>query len=200
MSDPTFYHGTSLARAKNILSDGFIISSQKPRMWLGTGTYFFQEAPQLCERWAKFTAEHRDNSSSDEAKIPAVIKAKIDTSNMIDLTDSGYWPRLRDIYSLHKNKIDSLEQNTVETLVRGLNSIEKSRDQDHLADHFLVDTFFDYSVALASSVGVVPPTTMRAVFIEGAPVHPSSWLFDEASVMLSVKDLSAIISLEILVN
>jgi hypothetical protein len=41
------YHGTSQAQAASILTNGFQ-ASDNDYDWLGTGVYFFQDAPIRC--------------------------------------------------------------------------------------------------------------------------------------------------------
>lgn len=45
------YHGTSKEIAANILKSDF--NSNSKVGWLGTGTYFFEEDPQMAHMWAK---------------------------------------------------------------------------------------------------------------------------------------------------
>jgi hypothetical protein len=45
------YHGTSRTKAANILKQGFL-ASDNDYDWLGTGIYFFQDAPIRATQWA----------------------------------------------------------------------------------------------------------------------------------------------------
>ena len=45
------YHGTSKTKAMNIQSNGFV-ASDNDYDWLGTGIYFFQDAPIRAKQWA----------------------------------------------------------------------------------------------------------------------------------------------------
>jgi hypothetical protein len=46
------YHGTSRTKAMSILNNGFRVSDNDYD-WLGTGIYFFQDAPARAGAWAK---------------------------------------------------------------------------------------------------------------------------------------------------
>jgi hypothetical protein len=48
------YHGTSRAKARNILENGFF-ASDNDYDWLGTGIYFFQDAAIRAKQWATVT-------------------------------------------------------------------------------------------------------------------------------------------------
>jgi hypothetical protein len=45
------YHGTSQTKALSILDRGFR-ASDNDYDWLGTGIYFFQDAPLRAKQWA----------------------------------------------------------------------------------------------------------------------------------------------------
>jgi hypothetical protein len=71
------YHGTSEERVEKILSDGFE-HSRNPYDWLGTGTYFFADAPSHA--LAHATKYRRGES-------PCVIVAQIDLDGCLDFFD-----------------------------------------------------------------------------------------------------------------
>ncbi|OKH21752.1 hypothetical protein NIES593_15125 [Hydrococcus rivularis NIES-593] len=77
-------HGMSRAAALTILSDGFR-HSDNDYDWLGTGVYFFQDAPLRAMQWA--TEQHPNN--------PAVICSLIRLENCIDLLDINWFPIIK---------------------------------------------------------------------------------------------------------
>ncbi len=83
------YHGTSQIKAASILKNGFR-ASDNDYDWLGTGIYFFQDAPLRAKQWA--TQQHPEN--------PAVICAIVKLDNCIDLFDIGWQPLLKNVYNL----------------------------------------------------------------------------------------------------
>jgi hypothetical protein len=80
------YHGTSKERATAILTEGFR-ASDNDYDWLGTGIYFFQDAPLRARQWA--TQQH--------PQAPAVICSRIHLDNCIDLFDIGWQPLLKNV-------------------------------------------------------------------------------------------------------
>ncbi len=77
------YHGTSQSKAASILQNGFL-ASDNDYDWLGTGIYFFQDAPLRAKQWA--TEQHPQE--------PAVICARIQLDSCIDLFDVKCFPIL----------------------------------------------------------------------------------------------------------
>jgi hypothetical protein len=91
--------GTSQAQAASILTNGFQ-SSDNDYDWLGTGVYFFQDAPLRAEQWAR--ERHPEN--------PAVICAIIRLENCIDLLDIKWVPHLKNVYNLFVDRYESSNQ------------------------------------------------------------------------------------------
>ncbi len=56
------YHGTSQTKAASILINGFR-ASDNDYDWLGTGIYFFQDAPLRAKQWANTTASRKPRSN-----------------------------------------------------------------------------------------------------------------------------------------
>lgn len=83
------YHGTSREKALEIIDRGFNLSTNDYD-WLGTGVYFFQDAPVRALAWAK---ERYPDS-------PAVIKSELVLENCIDLLDIAWNPVIRETYEM----------------------------------------------------------------------------------------------------
>ncbi|MGB5637309.1 MAG: hypothetical protein WBM44_25005 [Waterburya sp.] len=56
------YHGTSLSAAQKIIEQGFNFSINDYD-WLGTGVYFFQDAPLRASSWASFRYPDAESSN-----------------------------------------------------------------------------------------------------------------------------------------
>ena len=83
------YHGTSKRYAQEIVDRGFDLSTNDYD-WLGTGVYFFQDAPVRALAWA---SERYPDS-------PAVIKSELVLENCIDLLDIAWNPIIRETYEM----------------------------------------------------------------------------------------------------
>jgi hypothetical protein len=158
------YHGTSRTQAMGILERGFRISDNDYD-WLGTGIYFFQDAPLRAKQWA--TERYPDN--------PAVIGALIRLENCIDLLDIAWFPFLKDVYN------SFVEQYRVSN-----QTLPKQNPQRSKA-HRLDCAFFNYNSQLLSSQGQTIES-IRAVFVEGEQIFPTSAIFDLAHLQIAVKN------------
>lgn len=168
------YHGTSQTQALSILENGFR-TSDNDYDWLGTGIYFFQDAPTRAKQWA--IEQYPTN--------PAVIRAKIELDNCIDLLDINWVPPLKIIYSLF------VEQRNRANLPLPKQNPSKSKA------HRLDCAFFNFASQVLSSRGKTL-ASVRAVFVEGESIFPDSAIFDLAHVQLAVKDRSLIKQYELI--
>jgi hypothetical protein len=162
------YHGTSQTQALSILENGFR-ASDNDYDWLGTGIYFFQDAPTRAKQWA--IEQHPDN--------PAVIRAKIELENCIDLLDINWVPPLKIIYN-----------SFVEQRIRANLPLPKQNPSKSKA-HRLDCAFFNFASQVLSSRGKTL-AIIRAVFVEGESIFPDSAIFDLAHVQVVIKDRSLI--------
>ncbi len=158
------YHGTSQIKAVNILKHGFL-ASDNDYDWLGTGIYFFQDAPIRAKQWA--TQQHPNN--------PAVICATIQLENCIDLFDVGWHPSLKNIYNLF------IERN------RLLNRTLPQQSQRSSKAHRLDCAFLNFVHEFAVKQGQ-PIDSIRATFIEGERLFPNSAIFDLAHVQIAIRN------------
>ena len=174
------YHGTTMNCVERIQEVGFK-KSTRASLWMGSGVYFFQDAPARAYDWAEFISERRGGIKS------AVIRAEIDLTDCIDLVDAKWWSFLR--YSC--KKVES-KWRSVEAQI---SPIEAFRDPTlegigkNYVDCAVMNEFFRM---LRGKAGVPCPRSVRCPFMEGRPIHPTSWLYDRASVIINVVDPSAI--------
>lgn len=167
------YHGTSKTRAMNILENGFR-ASDNDYDWLGTGIYFFQDAPLRAKQWA--TQQHPKN--------PAVIRSSIRLENCIDLLDIGWHPSLKQVY------------NSFVTQYKSTKRPLPTQNPDRSKAHKLDCAFFNFASELISLTGDV--YSVRAAFMEGDRLFPNSAIFDLAHIQIVVKN-SAVINASVLI-
>ena len=162
------YHGTSAEVASLIIQQGFNVSANDYD-WLGTGVYFFQDAPARAWEWAK--QQHPAN--------PGVIRSTIRLENCIDLLDIQWFPTIRNVYSLF---IEDYRQ---------ANRPFPRQNPERAKAHRLDCAYFNYIVEVLAQAGQ-RIDAIRAVFLEGERVFPSSAIFDRAHVQIAVKNTSVI--------
>jgi hypothetical protein len=168
------YHGTSQTKAANILKHGFL-ASDNDYDWLGTGIYFFQDAPIRAKQWA--TQQHPNE--------PAVLRASIHLNNCIDLFDTGWQPLLKSLY----NSFVEQWRMTNQPLPR--------QDPDRSKAHRLDCSFLNYSIELLSSRDFAIDS-VRAVFTEGERLFPDSAIFDLAHVQIAIRNPALITTIELI--
>jgi hypothetical protein len=158
------YHGTSQTKAASILKNGFL-ASDNDYDWLGTGIYFFQDAPMRANQWA----------IEQHPQEPAVICARIQLDNCIDLLDIQWFPILKNIYNLFDEQYRSAN--------RPLPKQNPSRSKAHHLDC----AFFNFASQLLSDREQTVEG-IRAVFVEGESLFPNSAIFDLAHAQIVIKN------------
>jgi hypothetical protein len=162
------YHGTSQERAAAILSTGFR-ASDNDYDWLGTGIYFFQDAPLRAKQWA--IGQHLSN--------PAVICSRVCLDNCIDLFDIGWQPLLKNVYNAF------VEQ------YRDTDRLLPQQNPERSKAHRLDCAFFNFAIELISQEQ--PIDSIRAAFMEGERLFPSSAIFELAHIQIAIRNPNLII-------
>ncbi len=163
------YHGTSLAAAQTIIERGFSLSVNDYD-WLGTGVYFFQDAPLRAYKWA----------SERYPEAPAVIRTKLVLENCLDLVDVTWFPIIREAYDLF---VSAYNQTNL--------PLPRQNPQRSKA-HRLDCAFFNYIVSEILEPQGEVVSSIRGVFNEGDRIYPNSAIFDRAHIQIVIRNLSAI--------
>jgi hypothetical protein len=165
------FHGTTLVAAESIVRNGFK-HSEKDYDWLGDGVYFWQDGPYRAREWAlKWAVRHYGGEA-------AVVGAKVnlERSTLMDLIDIQWWDRLRTFYEKY------LEYCT--RTGKGIPKQEADRlSGAHRLDRAVVNYAIDFCRKMGDSI-----TAVRAAFIEGKLVYPSSAFYDRAHVQIAVRE------------
>jgi hypothetical protein len=181
------YHGTTKTCALNIEREGNFLSSERDGLWLGSGRYFFQDAPAHALRWAQEKAA-RDR---DE---PAVFIAELDITRCIDLTDRVYWPLIIAVWEEH-NSGNPRSQLGLQEAFKNLSATERAMLGRNLLDCDVMNKAIQFLRDNLAPTGL-SRTTVRASFIEEGPVYNNSWLWTGSCTMVSVLDPEAILQFE----
>jgi len=161
------YHGCAKSVADAILGGSDVmLSSTNEYDWLGTGIYFWEEAPARAYEWA---VKHHP-------KDPAVIGAKIRLGRCLNLMDISAFDSLRATY---------------ETLKAAGVSLPKNCKGQNRLDCPVINTATDYA---EKSLGT-PYDTVRGPFPEGKPVFPGSAILDRSHIQVAVRDSKALAEL-----
>jgi hypothetical protein len=176
------YHGTSKTKAINIQQNGFV-ASDNDYDWLGTGIYFFQDAPIRAKQWA----------SQQHPEDPTVIRALIRLDNCIDLFDITWQPLLKHIYNSFRERYRSINR----PLPKQNPDSRSERLRQRSKAHRLDCAFLNYSIEFLALLGQ-PADSVRAVFMEGERLFPDSAIFDLAHVQVAIRNPALIIEIEII--
>jgi len=163
------YHGTSKGSAQKIIERGFDLSTNDYD-WLGTGIYFFQDAPMRAASWAR---ERFPDS-------PAVIRSELTLLNCVDLLDIAWNPIIRETYDMFVKEYQKAN------IPVPLQNPQKSKA------HRLDCAFFNYIVEKVFASKDVNIDSIRAVFNEGNRIYPNSAIFDHSHIQILIRDLSLI--------
>ncbi len=155
------YHGTEQALADTILRDGFIPSTARGD-WLGQGIYFWQDAPLRAWEWAR--TQYGPNI--------AVIRARIRLDDCIDLLDIHWEGQMRRQF---------------QALGREYQQAGKPPPTQRTGYHVLDKELIDRTVRYYATKGIAI-RCVRAAFVEGTPMFPTSALYDRAHVQIAVID------------
>jgi hypothetical protein len=159
-------HGTSATHAAVILRDGFI-RSDNDYDCLGDGVYFFEDGLAQAGAWA--TRAHPSE--------PAVVAADVRLEDCMDLKDSVGWVPL--LAQAHDEVLRvSREQ--------GL-PLPRQTGNTHRLDRVVIEV----TVAILEREGT-RIRAVRAVFAEGAPAFPGSFLSEGFHVQVAVRDTDLI--------
>lgn len=159
------YHGTTISAARSIVRTGFRLSTNEED-WLGKGAYFFQDAPQHAFEWA------RQRYGYDVA----VVRARIHLDDCMDMLDKTWDSELRTHYQI----LEQMYSN------KGKKPPRQRRGRN-VVDRELIDLLIDRW----ENRGIYK-RCVRAAFIEGPPIFPSSALYDRAHVQVAVRDTTLI--------
>ncbi len=168
------YHGTSRSRAEIIIAEGFQ-PSMNDYDWLGTGVYFWQDAPNHALYWAQKIYPQE----------PAVIKSRIRLDNTcLDLLDMANLAN-PDFWSDSYNGFVRMCEQTGKTLPTQNPNLPGKRNLDC--------AFCDYLVTVTEEdAGVDSIGAIRSAFMEGKQIFPNSAIHDRTHVQISVIKLNLI--------
>ena len=162
------YHGCCKSVADSILSGSdVLLSSENDYDWLGTGIYFWEEAPARAYEWAKKMHPNE----------PAVIGAKIRLGRCLNLLDVTAYKSLRDTYNILKANVSC--------------QLPRNGKLCHRLDCLVINT----ATSFAEKVLGLPYDTVRCPFPEGEPVFPGSSILDRSHIQIAVRNQTALAEL-----
>jgi len=140
--------------------------------WLGSGIYFWENAPGRALEWAK-TCAANPRLTKGKVKNPFVIGAIIDLGQCLNLTDVSQMNVLREAYSHLKNTFS-------------MNNIQLPQNKSNMRtlDCLVINTAIDLSI----HNGYGNFDTVRGAYIEGNPIYPEAMIFDKTHIQICVRN------------
>lgn len=171
------YHGCEQRFADDLLLGKRPISEWQPSTndwdWLGNGIYFWEHSPERALRWAREKHKNR-------RQRPAVLGAVLQLGRCFDLLDESTTVLLGETY-----------ERLVRTFAdRGLD-LPKNRGREgklHDLDCLIINKCLEMMKDRGNEFD-----TVRAAFLEGAPVYPGAGFSRESHIQISVRNPSCIL-------
>jgi hypothetical protein len=175
------YHGTSRASAESILDTEFSLSIRNDD-WLGTGVYFWQDAPHHAYWWAKEYKRFDD---------PVVLRSEIyfNPNLCMDLLDSTNNSSLvsvlkyssEEVYSsIFRRRLQEQQRGTQDRIGAWFSEIDKHT--------------VDFAVQSLGNIRGRPVKAVRSIFQDGERLYPGSRLYDMSHVQIVVIDREIIMN------
>lgn len=160
----TGYHGTTKERGARAVSEQTIHPSKNAYDWLGHGTYFWEDSYSRARQWA----EQKYHAEA------AVVRGQIRLGHCVNLLDTNWAPGVKAAYDRVVSRHAADGQKTPE-----------NRGGYRVLDCLVMNEL---------TGDMVKADTVRAAFIEGEPVYPTSLFVGLAHIQLVVVNLGAIVS------
>ena len=162
------YHGYLEERFNDYESKNFHLSTHNGN-WLGTGLYFFQDAPLYARGWAKFIA--RKKLTSDKKNIQfKVMKARVNLDQCLCFCGKpaqSLFLRIRKMYDTYLSKM-------------GWNI--ENQETYHYLDNSIVETISQLAVDLGFEV-----KSVRGAFPSGKDLSYSGLLKDMTHIQFTLR-------------
>ena len=169
-SHPLFvfgFHGCERAVAEKVLAGKEDLRpSANAHDWLGTGIYFWENAPERAQQWAR----------DQRKKEPYALGAIIQLTTCFNLMDTGSAAQMREAY-------DSARTSSADL------SLPANRGKHHGLDMLIVNL----ATLMAERMGRTYDA-VRGAFIEGDEVFPGSSIRSDTHIQLCVRNPACIVA------
>lgn len=193
------YHGTTLRRAKQILSGGFEFS-RGAGDWLGEAIYFFEASEWLAWVYARKATREDQATGVDPAPEPAVLTGEIKLDGCIDLFDPEWVGLIGDV-SRQLAAADALKRQ------HGPMLTSAAGKQFIIADYKMAGASFRTNTSDCAVFNAlwdycedegIDARCIRAPFVFGRQLFANSFFFHQSHAQIAVTDALLIESLKLL--
>ena len=174
------FHGCDESVAKAVISGEMELKPSKNNYdWLGSGIYFWENAPERALRWAQEQQKHNPSL----IKNPAVIGAIVHLGNCLNLMDKSSNQTLADAYKVLETVIAEIRKKHPEL------AFPTNTKKLHRLDALVLNT-----ACMFAERNKHRYDTVRAAFIEGAPVFTGSAIQSDTHIQLCVRNPASIVA------
>lgn len=180
------FHGCDRAVGESLLSGKLPFkNSNKKYDWLGSGMYFWENAPKRALHYAQ---EKKENPAMGHVEEPFVVGAVIALGRCFNLLDHQNLQILQANYEVFKKKVDA----------KGLEMPENKKPPSGLGRSDLILRFLDRAVIEHThndirDDGVLPEfDSTRAVFVEGDKLYPNAGFNEKNHIQLCIRNPNCI--------
>jgi len=164
------FHGCERAVAESVLSGKEDLRpSVNTYDWLGTGIYFWENAPERALQWAR----------DQKKREPYVIGAVVQLSNCLNLMDTGSAEEIKDAYDEARGK----SAKAVDF------QFPVNSGKRHGLDMFIIN----WATFMAESRGCTYDA-VRGAFVEGDEIFPGSSIRSDTHIQLCVRNPACILA------
>jgi hypothetical protein len=185
--DPAFtsfvlgYHGCDRKLAERVLAGKAVLKpSRNDYDWLGDGIYFWEHNAQRAFEFAAGVSQ-QPHPSGQKIKTPAVVGAVIDLGLCLNLLDSRSIAMIRAAH---------------EELLKGLASLNADLPKNSGGTDLFrrnLDCAVLRTLHVTREANDEPPfQTVRAAFIEGAPLYENAGFSAKTHIQICVRELRCI--------
>ena len=171
------FHGCDRKVGEAVISgQGRLVASVNSYDWLGSGMYFWENAPGRAFQWAE-DVKKNPRLSRGGIEEPFVLGAMIDLGHCLNLTDSGYCRLLRQAYELVND-----------ASLKAGESMPQNKGGKKELDCLVINT-----VMLENQEGGYPQfDTVRGAYIEGEPIYLGAMLYEKTHIQICVRNPNCI--------
>ena len=147
--------------------------------WLGSGIYFWENAPERAMRWAK----EQQKRNPRLIKKPAVVGAVVHLGSCLNLMDKASNQPIKDAYKVVEGTFPIIRK------IRPYFTFPVNRGKFHMLDAFVLNATCEFAERNKH-----PYDTVRAAFVEGEPVFKGSAIQSDTHIQLCVRNPASIVA------
>ena len=167
------FHGCDESVAEAVFAGKTELKMSKNNYdWLGSGIYFWENAPERALRWA----QEQQRRNPGLISKPAVVGAVVHLGSCLNLMDKDSNQPLKDAYNFVETVFAKLRK------YRPNISLPENRGKLHMLDELVIN----FACAFARR-NRHPYDTVRAAFVEGDPVFKGSAIQSDTHIQLCVE-------------